>query len=272
MTTPLYRAPSNNYHSVVSLSIARLVSLCIKRAGTTPVFDPSFNTPRVYVFSILEINIAILTASIPIFWPVVANSFATNKILVVNEIEIRTDRRGSAGNALETGGLGGNVNVGMGMPCPGLEMDTPGRTSRMSVSAVGNSASEKGGITATTRPRGHTHTRLNRSPSSKFTSTTRSSSRHAQGHRPKTSSSSLSSSVKSVPIELGRRISQESQRGLNPTRMHHQPSSNTLALQDSPELGRHAGDTSYGSNGTNNYFPNGERAQSPYDPVWGKMP
>jgi hypothetical protein len=34
---------------------------------------------------------AILTASIPIFWPLVT-SFAANKILIVNEIEIRTER------------------------------------------------------------------------------------------------------------------------------------------------------------------------------------
>jgi len=49
-----------------------------------------YYTPIVYVFSVLEVNIAIVAASIPIFWPVIA-SMATNKIWVVNEIEVRVE-------------------------------------------------------------------------------------------------------------------------------------------------------------------------------------
>jgi hypothetical protein len=45
----------------------------------------------VYIFSVLEVNIAILVASIPIFWPMI-NSFATNKILVVNEIVVHVEQ------------------------------------------------------------------------------------------------------------------------------------------------------------------------------------
>jgi hypothetical protein len=78
--------------SVVILAGARVVSLCIHRAGTVPIFDVTWAIPTVFIFSILEINVAIWCASIPIFWPLVER-LATNKILIVNEIEVRSERR-----------------------------------------------------------------------------------------------------------------------------------------------------------------------------------
>jgi len=71
-----------------------MFSLSTNRVGTIPYFDPTFHTPPIYVFSVLEVNVAILTASIPIFWPLVS-SLAGNKILVVNEIEVRSSQRDS---------------------------------------------------------------------------------------------------------------------------------------------------------------------------------
>jgi hypothetical protein len=50
----------------------------------------SYHTPVVYIFSVLEVNLAILCASIPIFWPLLT-SLATNKILVVNEIVVHVE-------------------------------------------------------------------------------------------------------------------------------------------------------------------------------------
>lgn len=67
-----------------------MIALCINRAGTVPIIDMSYHTPVVYIFSVLEVNIAILCASIPIFWPIIS-TFATNKILVVNEIVVRVE-------------------------------------------------------------------------------------------------------------------------------------------------------------------------------------
>lgn len=75
---------------VAAVSIGRLISLCITRAGTVPILDMSFHTPVVYMFSVLEVNIAILCASIPIFWPIIS-SLAANKILVVNEIVVHVE-------------------------------------------------------------------------------------------------------------------------------------------------------------------------------------
>ncbi|KAF2116991.1 hypothetical protein BDV96DRAFT_490454 [Lophiotrema nucula] len=107
---------------VACLSIARIVALAIRRAGTVPVFDPTYAAPAVYIFSVLEINIAILCASTPIFWPLVT-SLAANKILVVNEIEVHTSRRSSQ----DTAERGTFVDIG----------ENGGRTSRMSVMISG---------------------------------------------------------------------------------------------------------------------------------------
>jgi hypothetical protein len=76
-----------NKISVVAVSIGRMISLVVNRAGSVPVVDMTYHTPTVYIFSVLEVNIAILCASIPIFWPMIT-SFASNKILVVNEISV----------------------------------------------------------------------------------------------------------------------------------------------------------------------------------------
>jgi hypothetical protein len=69
----------------------------VTRAGTIPVLDMPYYTPTIYIFSVLEVNLAIVAASIPIFWPVIS-TLAINKIWVVNEIEIRVENtaRGSS--------------------------------------------------------------------------------------------------------------------------------------------------------------------------------
>ncbi|KAF2735823.1 hypothetical protein EJ04DRAFT_179467 [Polyplosphaeria fusca] len=143
---------------VAALAVARIIALAIRRAGTVPIFDPSYAAPAIYICSVLEVNIAILLASIPIFWPLV-ESFATNKILVVNEIEVHTSRRASMRDSES-----GFIDIG----------DNGGRASRMSITISG-----KNGRGAFTKP-------------------------------------STSASNKDIAIELGRRVSQESGRGLAP--------------------------------------------------------
>ncbi|XP_014560327.1 hypothetical protein COCVIDRAFT_89338 [Bipolaris victoriae FI3] len=76
--------------TVVFVALGRLIALAVDRAGTVPMLDMSFHTPVVYIFAVLEVNFAIITASIPIFWPVIA-TLASNKIFVVNEVEIRVE-------------------------------------------------------------------------------------------------------------------------------------------------------------------------------------
>ncbi|KAF2267340.1 hypothetical protein CC78DRAFT_614279 [Lojkania enalia] len=161
---------------VVAVSCGRLVVLCINRAGTVPIFDPTFAAPTIFIFSVLEVNIAILCASIPIFWPLVS-SLATNKILVVNEIEIRTSRRSSRDAEA------GFVDIA----------ENGGRISRMSVTVHGK----------------------------EFTRGRRSSEKRLHHiHLPRKSTSSPKRN--DPAIELGRRPSQDSSRG--------------LAMQSSPAL------------------------------------
>jgi hypothetical protein len=79
-----------------------------------------FYTPLIYIFSVLEVNIAII------------DTFATNKIWVVNEIEVRveTTTRGSTST-------NGDVDLGEQGPWTKLESkdDYGGQTRRLSVVA-----------------------------------------------------------------------------------------------------------------------------------------
>ncbi|EDU49410.1 conserved hypothetical protein [Pyrenophora tritici-repentis Pt-1C-BFP] len=72
------------------VAIGRMIAMSVNRAGTVPVLDMTYHTPIIYIFAVLEVNFAIITASIPIFWPVIA-TLASNKIFVVNEVEIHVE-------------------------------------------------------------------------------------------------------------------------------------------------------------------------------------
>ncbi|KAF2676194.1 hypothetical protein K458DRAFT_352169 [Lentithecium fluviatile CBS 122367] len=188
-----------------SLSLARVIALSYRRVGTIPVFDVTYYTATVYIFSVLEIDIAIICASIPIFWPLVA-SFASNKILIVNEIEVRTERRSEAIGLAEHG------HAGFGE----MDFDGDGRASRMSMSVL----AAKSDIEKEHRSPSHLQRSMSRQ------------------HRHKRSSTS---SHKAVGISIGARPSQDSQRDLNPnltpqTSNHSFGSSNKSAgLAPSPD-------------------------------------
>ena len=84
--------------SVVLVSIFRLQGLLEHRATTYPTFDPTWYAPSVIVLGCIEVDIASICASAPVFWPVL--SAQVTKIFVTQEIEIiREDR--SPGDAFE---------------------------------------------------------------------------------------------------------------------------------------------------------------------------
>lgn len=167
----------------------------------------TFYTPSVYLFSLLEVNIAIVCASIPIFWPLMS-ALTGNKILVVNEVQVHTEQRTSQHIALAEQGHGDGFS---GIPELDMDDEREGRTSRMSQFG-GGKGDTKIGIT-------RTNSRLTRSTSTK--------------HRHKQSSSSISRGLAGLGIELGSRVSGESQRKLN---LSHQTSNHSLSLSGSPEL------------------------------------
>jgi len=117
--------------SVCAVSIGRMVSLAINKAGTVPKPDMTYYVPTVYLFSILEVNIAIIAASIPIFWPVIV-TLATNKIWVVNEIEIRVEN--TSRNSLSSSGEIGLADQGTWSKIDNKD-EHGGRTGRLSVLA-----------------------------------------------------------------------------------------------------------------------------------------
>jgi hypothetical protein len=92
--------------SVGAVALGRMIALSVNRAGTIPVIDMTYHTPVIYIFAVLEVNVAIIAASIPVFWPVIA-TLATNKIWVVNEIEIHVEgnRRDSFRSLSPGGGI-----------------------------------------------------------------------------------------------------------------------------------------------------------------------
>jgi hypothetical protein len=80
-----------NFTSVVFTSIWRLYSIVDNRAATHPYIDFTWWTPISIILSCLEIDLAIMCASMPIFWPVIEESFAA--IFVTREVQITEQRR-----------------------------------------------------------------------------------------------------------------------------------------------------------------------------------
>lgn len=193
-----------------------MVLLSITRAGTIPILDMTYYTPAVYLFSILEVNLAIMLASIPIFWPVVlslAISLASNKILVVNEIEVRTEIRDSRAIGFSDHDV-----------CPGFELqgelDKGGRTSRVSTldfpkEEIHSTTKEPSRLQKTFRlhkSSPHSHSSSRNTPPLSITPTNRMSSESQQNLAHQPSSAALSSSFSSSPQE------QQAVVGMDPLR------------------------------------------------------
>jgi hypothetical protein len=69
-------------HSVAIFSAIRLFSIAQHRAGTAPVVDLAYYSPPIFIFSSLEIQVAMIYASTPVFWPLL-ESINLGKIFVM---------------------------------------------------------------------------------------------------------------------------------------------------------------------------------------------
>ncbi|KAF2142823.1 uncharacterized protein K452DRAFT_307739 [Aplosporella prunicola CBS 121167] len=76
----------------VICSALRLWLVIKSRAGTYPTQDPPWYAPPIILMSCLEIDLAIVTASVPIFWPLITN-FGAVKINVVQEVIVNNETR-----------------------------------------------------------------------------------------------------------------------------------------------------------------------------------
>jgi hypothetical protein len=55
------------------------------------MLDTTWYTPITIIWAVLEVNIAVIIASIPTFWPVLEMGWG--KIYVVNEVVVKTEKR-----------------------------------------------------------------------------------------------------------------------------------------------------------------------------------
>ncbi|KAI1439084.1 hypothetical protein GGR50DRAFT_222421 [Xylaria sp. CBS 124048] len=72
--------------SVNAISIWRLHNIVKTRAATFPVFDPTFYGPQSIVLASVEVDLASIVASIPVFWPMLAEGWGA--IFVTKEVHV----------------------------------------------------------------------------------------------------------------------------------------------------------------------------------------
>lgn len=69
------------------IALARLASVIMTRAGTYPTLDPSFYGTTQLVLTSLEVSLAIIAASLPVFWPMI--KFGWGDIFVTTVITVQ---------------------------------------------------------------------------------------------------------------------------------------------------------------------------------------
>ncbi|KAF2833912.1 hypothetical protein CC86DRAFT_462160 [Ophiobolus disseminans] len=75
---------------VVAASIWRLYAISSNQAATYPYYDFTWWSPPMIILSCLEIDLAIMCASMPIFWPIIEKSLTT--IFVSYEVKVTEER------------------------------------------------------------------------------------------------------------------------------------------------------------------------------------
>lgn len=76
--------------SSVLCSIIRFAYIVKSRANTWPVFDPSWYGARTTVLSVMEVDLATIVGSLPVFWPHLRRNIAS--IMVTHEFEVKVTR------------------------------------------------------------------------------------------------------------------------------------------------------------------------------------
>lgn len=71
----------------VICSVVRFGSLVQHKATTSPTFDPTWYGPESIILSVLEVDIATIVASLPVFWPYLRRNI--DKIMITHEIEVK---------------------------------------------------------------------------------------------------------------------------------------------------------------------------------------
>lgn len=86
----IFQSHSSSRASI--FSVLRLVSLIGNQAGTYPTFDPTWYGAGPVVFAALEVDLTAISASLPVFWPVL-KEIKLSQILVTREVKVTLENR-----------------------------------------------------------------------------------------------------------------------------------------------------------------------------------
>ncbi|KAI1492977.1 hypothetical protein F5X96DRAFT_667179 [Biscogniauxia mediterranea] len=82
--------------SINVINIWRVQTVVLHQAGTYPVLDPTWYGPISIILGVIEIELASICASIPVFWPVITESIG--KIFVTQEVHVTHQHRRLSGD------------------------------------------------------------------------------------------------------------------------------------------------------------------------------
>lgn len=77
----------------------RFILIVHTRATTSPTFDPSWYGASTCILSILEVDLATVVASLPVFWPHLRRNI--DKILITREVEVKVTHEPRAFTQIE---------------------------------------------------------------------------------------------------------------------------------------------------------------------------
>lgn len=93
--------------------------------------DPTWLAPTSFILSCLEVDVAILCASVPVFWPIIS-ALTVGKIFVVDEVIVRSEDRlerlervSTAGSETELRSFQSNTSDSGGAPDHGKHYKDP---------------------------------------------------------------------------------------------------------------------------------------------------
>lgn len=118
----------NKHLSANFLSIWRLACIIRTRATTYPCFDPTWYGATPIVLATLEVDVAVVCAALPVFWPVLCNMHL-NQILVTREVKVTLEdrRRSTEGAMARASNDQGDDSIELGRSESGLQRKTSRR-------------------------------------------------------------------------------------------------------------------------------------------------
>lgn len=81
------------HYRAIIFSMLRLASIVETAATTSPTFDPTWYGSTPIVYAALEVDVATITAALPVFWPVLVNLSNRTHILVTREVKVTLEHR-----------------------------------------------------------------------------------------------------------------------------------------------------------------------------------